>query len=1294
MADTAEFQGTARFQIKRRLGAGGFGTVYEALDRKRNAIVALKVLRQASTNELYGFKQEFHSLAGITHRNLVTLYELFFDGNDWFFSMEFVRGTDLLTYVFSTGPLGRETYKLTPEEQAAAYPRTAASSDELSASGAPPEAAVFVGKSSGPSCSVCSIQRLVAMLLQLAEGLLALHGEGLVHRDIKPANVLCTWEGRVVVLDFGLAQPTSPQTELRGPGLGLPTTLAGTPDYMSPEQAAGQPLTAAADWYSVGVLLYEALTGGLPFSGTPHQVLRQKISQVPPRPCAERPDIPVAIDALCMQLLERQPERRPSGKEVIARLREFARTLDDAADAALYHSTTGSADGTGSRLAQEAVPFLGRERQIAALAEAFVATRKGQTVTVLCHGGSGAGKSTLCKQFLKALRERDERPLVLSGRCYEHEDVPFKVLDGVVDSLSWLLRHCPREETEALLPRDVVFLSRLFPVLLQVPAIKASPQRRIADDLQVRQAAFAALRELMISLAQHRPLVLYVDDLQWGDEDGISLLLEVLRPPPPPLLLIVSYRSEEEASSAALQLLRKGLRGELGQGVALREVPVPELNTLEAEALARTLLASCEADAEKAKQRAATIAAEARGNAFFITELARSAADALPPSAPTLLNPTSLGPLDAIIQARVARLPEAPRQMLLAIAVAGQPVARAVTALAAYGDAKETDEPQALALLRSERLVRVRHARGDRQGGGSSEELLTYHDRVREAVVAGLSPAALGQQHLRLAQALELFGQAEPEQLVFHLHRGGDLSGAASYAVQASAQAEKALAYHQVVRLCRAALDTGKLSANEAYVIKARLADALAGTGRPKEAGEAYLHLLAHESSDKALQRRRQAAKQFFAGGYVAEGRQVLVELLSAVRLSLPRQPLWILGSIGFYRLLIALRGTKFHERSELAVPQKELLRIDICEAVSSIVAVDPILACHFCTKALWYALRAGEPRRLARALTGEALALAGSGTPQSRVEPMVAQATALVERLGDAYSRGHLAYVRGHIDHLRGRWKESSQRLRRAAEILKDECIEATMQIDFVGTLQLYNLRWMGELEQLAEELPPLLKDATERGKQSQAVIVRLIAGFLLPLREDDPDRAEDWVRSAKQLISTQPFNLQHIFALEANLMILLYRGRGSEAWQLLAQHRAAFARSGQLWRGFFKMVWQHLTALVALAALQPLALAEQGAQALMGGDFLFCAPMAALVKGLLRKRQGRKEEALALLAEAEERFTACDMSLHAACARFRRGTWLVGDAGEELTQSARRLLAKKGVRNPERLAAMMAPA
>lgn len=1088
--------------------------------------------------------------------------------------------------------------------------------------------------------------------------------------------------GRVVLLDFGLAQEITARSGLSEPA---EASIAGTPDYMSPEQALAQNATAAADWYSVGVLLYEAIAGRVPFSGTVSQVLRQKVSQEPPPlPPRQWCSVPAELHALCMQLLQRRPELRPSGREVLALLRELETRPG---------VTRGSAETAEPDRELRAgpprgeAPFIGRQKQLHALADAFADSRQGKTVVALCRGESGAGKSALCRHFLKELASREPELIVLSGRCYAHEDVPFKALDGVVDSLSRFLRHRSRAELQELLPRDLPAAARLFPVLLQVAAIREMPPRRIADDLQVKQVAASALRELVLRLAAQRPVVLYIDDLQWGDRDGISLLLDLLRPPDPPrLLLIVAYRSDEEHSSAALELLRDGLGGELERSVALTEVSLDGLSAAEADALARLLLP------EAAKERAAVIATESGGNPFFVTELSRFYWDEPGSSPPGGALPIRQSMLDALIRARAQRLPLAPRKLLSAVAVAGQPISRGATALAAYEDAEGSDEPQALALLRAEHLIRVRHAQGDADGAAPREELLVYHDRIREAVVAGLQPAELSAQHLRLAQALKVSGHGEPEQMVFHLQHGGDLGGAAHYAVQASALAYNALAYHQAVRLCRAALLTGRLPAADERIIKARLADALVGAGHPKEAAEIYLELAEREPTELAFNRRRQAAKQFFISGHIKEGYKVIEKLLPAARLRIPKSALGRLTSLIFYQLLVASHGTEFHERTEAEVPAAELLRIDTCEAISSTTAVDPLLAANFATQFLWYALRAGEPRRIIVALTAAAGLLFAFGAAPARIEQILARAESLAERLQYSYGIGRCIFIRAHIAYLMGRWQEALAGLRRANEILKRDCVEATGIIDYAGIVELLCLRGTGVFQSLAEKVQPYLKDAVESGRKSHELTVRLSAGFLLHLRDDAPDRAAAFVKAA-QLRLGEDVSLTYLFGIEAQLLILMYQGRVDEALRILSENRPKIERSGLLRMDLFLTMWRSLCAFLLLACYEPLRLVEVEVERLAQSRCVFARPLSVLYRAVVRRRQGRLWESDWLIREAAAGLAACDMHLHAACARFRRGKWLGGAEGEALVRLASEWMAGQGIRSPERMAAMMVP-
>jgi serine/threonine protein kinase len=211
--------GAGRFVVRGTLGAGGAGVVYRAFDRQLQREVALKVLRQASGRDLYRFKREFRALADIVHPNLVALHELHAAGGDWYFTMELVEGVSFIDWVrpargMTIGP------QRTRQDIVASPPNDA---------------------------------RLRGALVQLVDALIALHRAGKLHRDLKPSNVLVTAQGRVALLDFGL---------VTGMAEGDPERLAvGTPVYMSPEQAADQPLDEASDWYSVGCMLHEALTG-------------------------------------------------------------------------------------------------------------------------------------------------------------------------------------------------------------------------------------------------------------------------------------------------------------------------------------------------------------------------------------------------------------------------------------------------------------------------------------------------------------------------------------------------------------------------------------------------------------------------------------------------------------------------------------------------------------------------------------------------------------------------------------------------------------------------------------------------------------------------------------------------------------------------------------------------------------------------------------------------------------------------------------------------------------------------
>jgi eukaryotic-like serine/threonine-protein kinase len=511
-------QALERFEVRSRLGAGSFGTVYEAFDRHRNRIVALKVLERVAPDSVARFKREFRTLAELRHPNLASLHELLVLGGQWLLTMELVRGSELLEHL-----------AFVELQQSFVQTRIP------TLTGFDGDQTMVVGRRPASRISPTYIRHIRSTFQQLATALAVLHARGVVHRDIKPSNIMIGRDGRVVVLDFGLVIEESMEDTLDR------RHVVGTPGYMSPEQIAAGPATAASDWYSFGVLLFQALTGTLPFEGdTAMDVVHQQLNIDAPDPRSLVSDVPEDLAALTVACLQRDAPARPSAGEVLERV-----------------GVVGFDPMRIERSRERTADLVGRGRELRTLRTWMNALQAGESRIFLIEGSPGVGKTALLDRFLDVIRAEGET-MILAGRCQPWESLPFNAVDGIVDALAREVRRVSSAETDEVLNRAVA-LTELFPLFTRTTPLSGDDTMEVPRGTTLLRRAAAELRALVHAAAGERTILLVLDDAQWGDYQSASMLLRLLEHANGHrVALVLVYTSEDWRTSLLLQALDLG----------------------------------------------------------------------------------------------------------------------------------------------------------------------------------------------------------------------------------------------------------------------------------------------------------------------------------------------------------------------------------------------------------------------------------------------------------------------------------------------------------------------------------------------------------------------------------------------------------------------------------------------------------------------------------------------------------------------------------------------------------------
>ncbi len=755
-----------RYRVEGEIGHGGMGTVLRAHDTVLDRPVAIKTLAAGTLGEesRQRLLDEARAAARLNHPNIVSLFDAGEATGEAYIVMELVEGRSL-------------------HEQ-------------------PPD----------------SLEGVIDVARQICQALAHAHAHGIVHRDLKPENVIVMIDGRVKLLDFGLARPIASRLTTEG-------GIIGTVFYLAPEQAMGRKVDVRADLYSLGVILYELTTHQLPFTGDdPLTVVTQHLHApvVPPRTI--RPDLPPALEGLILALLAKQPEDRPADAMAV--------------DKALADIELGSAAGEVVAADEVRIGLLargrliGRRNELARLRRLWSEALAGECVLALISGEPGVGKTRLARELIATARLAGAT--VLSGGCYEYEaTTPF--LPFVEALREWVREESP-ERLRAVVDTSAPEIVRMAPEAEAI--LGAPPPRPPLTPGEERLRLFDSLARAFQRMAAPNGLLIFLDDLHWADSGTLQLLHYLLRRlRHDRVLILVAYREVElDRSHPLAEAIVEWNRERRPVRLSLGRLSQDET---------AAMLASLFQAATVSPEFAEAIQRETEGNPFFIEEVVKALIESgvvyredgrwERKAIYELAIPQSV---KEAIGRRLNRLDAATSDMLHSAAVIGKTFS--FDLLAASLGADEGDLLPALEQATAAQLVMP----------VEGEAFVFTHDKIRETLYDELNPIRRRRLHQHVGEALERRpgggSRARAQDLAYHFTAAGDSRRGLEYSLQAADQARKLYAWDEAIQFLTTARECalGLEQADEVARLDALMGATYGDKGQFLEAIAAYRRAL------------------------------------------------------------------------------------------------------------------------------------------------------------------------------------------------------------------------------------------------------------------------------------------------------------------------------------------------------------------------------------------------------------------------------------------------------------------